>query len=361
MKTASYEHYVFGIGPRSCDFASLAKYPQSRKSQAGEIETLIKQVSPDFTLSSITWATARRPVAIVRGTTNEKYVVKYRPPEQDMTEYGIAYETKILKMISSARESNSSSSIPYPITPTPLLETESCYLYSYIPAEPYCSASLRDCAEHDEIDRLIGQSLAAVHGIASNSQNTPQPELIASFPIPEYPLLSVDDYYRGIGVEYPILLSTFQRCEQRVAEMREGWHAKDLIHYDLRNQNLLISGLGTVGIIDWEVSGIGNGLYDLGMICYERIRSEFEALHNNTRLRPWRISVLNTLKGYCGVKGCCLDDLVVETLRYAVVATLVRISEKLRIIGRLDRIDTLILSSTDRLLDNPSSFYGPKQ
>jgi hypothetical protein len=98
---------------------------------------------------------------------------------------------------------------------------------------------------------------------------------------------------------------------------------KTLVHSDFRNGNLMVSGQGVIGVLDWELSHIGDPMRDLGWICtnswrfgktelpvggfghYEDLFRGYEAV-SGVRVDPGHVRFWEVFGSFWWAVGCLL-------------------------------------------------------
>lgn len=342
----TYEELVYDIGPRTEDFSSQRSLCFSRETQRSVIEI----PGLDF----VEWQSARRPVALLRNENDELFVHK----EADKAGSVSDREIGILKELDLHARKNLrfEKKVQFPHLKN---VNEDGLLYPMLIGKPMSVFLDGTTAPEYVLEAFgrLGEALAAVHLAGGELGEAGSYE--CCFPIPRHGAFTISEYYEGIGMEFPLLVSAFFKAEKGIDLLRDNWGNGDLVHYDLRAQNILYSSeTGRISLIDWETAGLGNGLFDLGMVCFELIRASYCSYDKSSL--DWLLVHKRMVEKYCLCRGVDLFETFCGSVQYAVVSVLVRCAEKLRITGRLSKVDVLILEYIDRLIYTPEWFWKMK-
>lgn len=109
--------------------------------------------------------------------------------------------------------------------------------------------------------RQCGEILARLHGIDTDVAGLAEPLPEAT---PEELVRATWQQYRELGTPQPMLDFTARWLLENLPPPVQP----RLVHGDFRNGNLMISPeAGVVGVLDWELAGVGDPVRDLGWIC----------------------------------------------------------------------------------------------
>ncbi len=339
----TFEELVYAIGPKTENFSSQRSLipsadPQDIPSELSEFSFLKRK-------------DARRPIAFLQSENADYFVYKM----VDGTKSSPSREVEVLKELSlhAHRNQQFENKVQFPRLEKSF---EDGFLYPMLIGNPISSLlnESLDQALMLEIFSQLGEALAAVHLIARNPGETDSYD--CCFPVPDRGTFTISEFYEGIGMEFPLLVSAFCRVKHGIDQLRDKWENQDFIHYDLRAQNILYdTGTKRISLIDWETAGLGDGLYDLGTICFELIRASY--CSQGKSLPTWTLMHKKMVESYCLHRGSDSFKTFCGSIQYAAIASLVRSSEKLRITGRLPKVDLLILKHIDKLIDTPERFW----
>jgi aminoglycoside phosphotransferase (APT) family kinase protein len=106
----------------------------------------------------------------------------------------------------------------------------------------------------DELIDSIAAALAAVHRMPADES------LAAEL---GDPLELVRDLHDGLGQPHPVFELAFRRLDAT----RPQSSRRALVHGDFRLGNLLVGEDGVSGVLDWELTHLGDPLEDLGWLC----------------------------------------------------------------------------------------------
>ena len=158
------------------------------------------------------------------------------------------------------------------------------YVMDRLSGETIARKILRDQAFDEVRPKLAfqcGEALARIHRVDTAP-------LKAVLPVVDGPtqLRRYRDIYDAYDYPHPVFELAFKWLEPRLA----GAQRQTLVHGDFRHGNLLISPKGLEGVLDWELTHIGDPLEDIGWIC----------------TNSWRFGVADKVVGGFGD----LDDLI---------------------------------------------------
>ncbi len=104
-----------------------------------------------------------------------------------------------------------------------------------------------------ELLENIAQALAAVHRIPADT---------ALAPIVEEPLAQLRALHEGLGEPHPVFELAFRVLGEDRPPARRA-----LVHGDFRMGNLMVDEDRVSGVLDWELTHIGDPIEDLGWLC----------------------------------------------------------------------------------------------
>ncbi|MBD2858084.1 phosphotransferase family protein [Spongiibacter sp. KMU-158] len=111
-------------------------------------------------------------------------------------------------------------------------------------------------AAREKLAAQCGEALAQIHAV-------PRSEL-SHLPVQDAKA-QLDFYqqsYQRFGMPLPVFDAAFQYLSQHQFEAE-----LTLVHGDFRNGNILVDENGLSGVLDWELSHIGDPMEDLGWLC----------------------------------------------------------------------------------------------
>ena len=139
-------------------------------------------------------------------------------------------------------------------------ELGSGYVMERLAGETIPRKILRDerfDAVRPKLARQCGEILARLHA--------GDPSGASELPVAPAPT-QIDQYralYDAYDAPHPVFEVAFRWLEARASDPPK--HA--LVHGDFRNGNLLVDETGVRGVLDWELSHIGDPMEDLGWLC----------------------------------------------------------------------------------------------
>ncbi len=112
-----------------------------------------------------------------------------------------------------------------------------------------------------QLARQCGEILARLHAVDIEATGLDRDLETAS---PEQLVRATWEQYQGFGTPQPMIDYTARwLLENLPAETEPA-----LVHGDFRNGNLMVSPeAGIIGVLDWELAGIGDPVRDLGWVC----------------------------------------------------------------------------------------------
>ncbi len=109
--------------------------------------------------------------------------------------------------------------------------------------------------------RQCGEILARLHGIDCRATSLEERLAAAT---PEELVRATWDQYQGFGSPQPMIDYTARWLLDHLPPAVQPC----LVHGDFRNGNLMVSEqAGIIGVLDWELAGIGDPVRDLGWVC----------------------------------------------------------------------------------------------
>lgn len=126
----------------------------------------------------------------------------------------------------------------------------------------------------------VASALARLH-----TQTSSLCHLADSFTLPPpgniYERVTPRDYAQGPGYDYPGLLASVQQVLPSLRTIADQWDPQCLIHGDIKADNILriVDGdTPTAILIDWELSGWGDPLWDVGCQIGQTVLQWLESL-----------------------------------------------------------------------------------
>jgi tRNA A-37 threonylcarbamoyl transferase component Bud32 len=216
--------------------------------------------------------------------------------------------------------------------------------------------------------------LAALASVVAGIHTTPMDRLITDsrfapqlivFPFASFVALTPGELASGPGMDYSDYAAAMQSVDESVARLRDGWGPKGLVHFDLRDDNILLKDADSehpeVGLVDWELAGFGDPMLDVGTIVGQlliqwlhTLRGDAGRLSHSSTWATVRRNVGLFLTAY--EHGAPLSAEQRDAVfRYAGLSTLMYAAGRLEQIGSLGRIGHLCLFVGCTLLNDPQS------
>ncbi len=121
--------------------------------------------------------------------------------------------------------------------------------------------------------RIVGDAVYAGARAAMTGQCGAILAAIHAMPVREFGFLAhlepraliarVADQHRGYGERLPVFELAIRWLEQHAPKPR----SPSVVHGDFRTGNFLVDETGIVGVLDWELSHLGDPMEDLGWLC----------------------------------------------------------------------------------------------
>ncbi|MCF3105985.1 aminoglycoside phosphotransferase family protein [Streptomyces roseoverticillatus] len=214
--------------------------------------------------------------------------------------------------------------------------------------------------------------LAALASVTAGIHTTPVDRIVADarfgpqlivFPFASFVALTPGELASGPGMDYSDYAAAMQSVDENVARLRDEWGPKGLVHFDLRDDNILIkNGDGErprVALVDWELAGFGDPMLDVGTVVgqlliqwLETLREDASRLSDADTWATVRRNVGLFLTAY-EHSAPLLADQQDAVFRYAGLSTLMYAAGRLEQIGSLGRIGHLCLFVGCKLLNDP--------
>ncbi|MFD3935836.1 phosphotransferase family protein [Streptomyces sp. NPDC058611] len=205
-----------------------------------------------------------------------------------------------------------------------------------------------------------GIHTTAVNHIIVNEKYAPQR---IAFPFASFVTLTPSELASGPGMDYSDYAAAMQSVDESVAQLRDDWGPKGLVHFDLRDDNILFKSPDSerpeIALVDWELAGFGDQMLDVGTIVGQlliqwlhTLRGDVGRLASSDAWVTARRNVGLFLAAY--EHSAPLDTGQREAaFRYAGLSLLMYAAGRLEQIGSLGRIGHLCLFVGCKLLNNP--------
>lgn len=201
--------------------------------------------------------------------------------------------------------------------------------------------------------------LATLHASDITSLRADFPEWDLMLPVPTSCQLTVEEYVLGCGMDFDAYLITMQRLEPTFQRLHEAWSPSSLIHFDLRDDNILFAvdtSPPLCRLIDWELAGFGDPLYDVGYaaahLLLPMVRAQAGRDVSRDFARACSHNVRRFIDYYAAVRALPRPshERIVE---YVGLTLIVHASMRLQQMGALGRVGHVCLLMGERLLLSP--------
>ncbi|MEV0599867.1 aminoglycoside phosphotransferase family protein [Streptomyces sp. NPDC050315] len=205
-----------------------------------------------------------------------------------------------------------------------------------------------------------GIHTAPVDQIITDARYSPQ---IIAFPFASFARLTPGELASGPGMDYSDYAAAMQSVDESVARLRDGWGPKSLVHFDLRDDNILVKGADCqhpqVALIDWELAGFGDPMLDVGTIVGQlliqwlhTLRGDADRLSDADTWATVRRNVGLFLAAYEHSAPLSTEQWN-AIFQYAGLSLLMYAAGRLEQVGSLGRIGHLCLFVGCKLLNAP--------
>ncbi len=222
--------------------------------------------------------------------------------------------------------------------------------------------SLRELTQRDpaiDVTHLVNlaAALADLHRVPIAEAYRKYPEWLLHPPVPTTTLLTPYEYACGAGLDFDVYLRVMQQLEPEFQELHAQWRPDTIVHYDLRDDNILFprdpGGGCPVRLIDWELAGFGDPCYDVGYLVGQFLVESVRRHGDVEALRTAQRNARTFLSAYRALTGIP-DDTELRILRYAGVALLLQAAMRLQQLGMLTQVGHLCLLYGKRLIADPT-------
>jgi hypothetical protein len=295
---------------------------------------------------------SRRRVALVRFTDHAPVLLKW--PDEDV-ELDNDYEFVMLDLIGRlSLPERARSAVPAVIGGGP--ETRIIALEAVDDCISLTDLMKRSAVVDPAHLVALAAALADLHRVDISDAYPRYPEWLLMLPVPTSTRLTVDEYALGCGIDFEAYLRVMQSLESCFQELHRAWEPRGLVHFDLRDDNILFRAGQTgppVRIIDWELAGFGDPRYDVGYVVghllLQWVRTGQVA---GDALIAARRNAAAFLNAYQRLAGLDEEELRL-VLRYAGITLVVHASMRLQQLGFLGRVGYTCLLVGGRLLREP--------
>ncbi|MFC5744690.1 phosphotransferase [Actinomadura rugatobispora] len=330
------------------------KPPAEHTADRSAVADRVRGLEFDAPVAWVRPCVSRRPVALVGLADGRHIVLKW--PDEDLDRTGDR-EAEILDLLhTTPLAAATRRALPSPV---PLGAPGRVRAYDAV----HPALSLRDLLGAGmlgpgQIDALA-TALAGLHDAPWPAEVFADPDMRMTVPAPRTTLLTVEEYSRGVGAEFDVWIRAMQRLSDCFAELHRNWDARSLVHFDLRDDNVLFGSGGSVRIIDWEFAAVGDPRYDVGYLVAQFI---VHALRSSPGTRPaLPAGAIRTADHFTAAYFARTPggrDAVRAVVRYAGLVLLQHAGARLELFGSLGRTGHLCLLLAEGLLRRPETLAG---
>ncbi|MEV5889705.1 phosphotransferase family protein [Nonomuraea fuscirosea] len=226
---------------------------------------------------------------------------------------------------------------------------------------------MRDCVRLSDVIRQtsvvdtvylvhLAAAMAGLHRTPIGEAYAEYPDWLLRPPVPKSTIPTPYEFAHGCGIDFDVYLRTMQELQQDFVEIHAGWRPDSLIHFDLRDDNVLLArdprASAPVRVIDWEAAGFGDPYFDLGTLVGQFLTAALRRHGDPDGPRATRHNIRAFLLAY---RRLAEPEHAHEEriFRYAGILLLVQAASRLHLLGALGRIGHLCLLYGKQLIQNP--------
>jgi hypothetical protein len=207
----------------------------------------------------------------------------------------------------------------------------------------------------------LGAALGRLHGLPVPDELRDDPGWRPHVPIPDSLHLTPDEYAHGCGLDFDHYVGSLQAVERELLDLRSTWNAAALVHFDLNPDNVLLDVTGRaehpVTMIDWEMAGLGDPVYDLGHVLGHMVSAHLRDMstagsRGSGAARLARAA--RVVEGYRLTRALPAEE-VLRAVRFCGLVQLLSALFRLERIGSLGEIGRLSLRVGQRVLRDPEA------
>ncbi|MEV4457144.1 phosphotransferase [Microbispora sp. NPDC049633] len=313
---------------------------------------------PVHDVTSVVRCISRRRVALARLADDSHVLLKW--PDEDIDVQN-DYEPTMLGLLDELRlPPRVRASIPRILTVDPWARVV------VVDAVAPCP-SLHDMLKEE--NRLpepcltaLARVLVALHGIPVEGIRDRYEDRRLGPPVPRDTVVSTWEYVHGCGLEFDDYLRAMQELEPSFRDLHDQWAPSSLIHFDLGGDNVLFpaerpEGALPVRLIDWELAGFGDPMYDVGFLVGQLFVGHMRRVRFSIGDSGWlprlQADVRAFLRAYSAGAPMSAEQLN-RAVQYAGIALLVHATVRLQQLGGLGRIGYLCLHFGKRFVQFPN-------
>ncbi|MCG5218423.1 aminoglycoside phosphotransferase family protein [Streptosporangium sp. KLBMP 9127] len=308
-------------------------------------------------MTSVTRCISRRRVVLARLADDSFVLLKW--PDEDI-DVDNDYETTMLGLLDElGLPAEVRAAIPR------ILAVDRETRVVVVDAIPPC-LSLHDLLTNERLVpeshlRALARILASLHSSPVEGIRERHGDRMLGPPVPRDTIVSTREYANGCGLDFDEYLRSMQGLEPRFRELHDRWAPTSLIHFDLGGDNILFPAEPQgdalpVRLIDWELAGFGDPVYDVGFLVGQLFLGEMRRVRFTVGSADWLAPVQtnsrNLLNAYSDARAVSDEDME-RLVQYAGIALLVHCTVRLQQIGALGRIGHLCLHFGKRFVQHP--------
>lgn len=220
-------------------------------------------------------------------------------------------------------------------------------------AVPWSDLAARGATPRPGELHALGATVAGLHGVDPGAVLAAHPDRRAHFPVPSMRRLTPAELAFGLGVDFGDYVVALQAVDEHLERLSADWSDTSLVHFDLRDDNVLFGAPGgrpRLAVVDWELCGVGDPMYDLGVLVGQVLFHRLLRFHRAPTTEAVD-AVRTVVDGYATVRALPDRDRVRMT-GFAGLFLLMTALGRLEKIGALGQVGHLALLVGRQLVEH---------
>jgi Ser/Thr protein kinase RdoA (MazF antagonist) len=206
----------------------------------------------------------------------------------------------------------------------------------------------------------LAAALSALHSLDVETVRADHPDRRLHLPIESMMDLTPAELALGPGSEYASYAKAVQAVDNEIRALIAGWRPNRLIHFDIRDANVLLAGGGQdradpVRLVDWELAGWGDPLYDVGSLVGQLVYHSLRGTMLDAEHGLGQPAAMTFVGAYLRLARIERPDPLEAIVSYAGVFLLLRALATLQVTGSLGPVAKLALLLGGRFLSHPDT------
>jgi thiamine kinase-like enzyme len=204
----------------------------------------------------------------------------------------------------------------------------------------------------------IAELLASLHRLEVDSALRAHPDRILQLPFQSMLDITPEELSQGPGLEYGLFVEAVQAIDEELGKLAAQWYPRSFVHFDARDDNILLipprdATPGRVALVDWEMSGFGDPLYDVGTVIGQLVYDALRRInHGQEPQIPGRL-ITAFVAVYGHAASVSPDEVAARAVPYAGLFLLQRALATMQVVGGIGSAGHLALALGRQFLSNP--------